>query len=91
MKLLIIFLVSFLFINNLNAKEYRIDLNPKGFKKFSKRGWGKKTIYENLSDAKGYFIKATADASATNVGIKIENPDLIKKYMVFQTFVAKNI
>ena len=64
-----------------NAGEYRIDLSPEGFKLFSKRGWGKKTIYENLIDENGMpAIKATALASATNIGIKIEDPDLIKKY-----------
>ena len=80
MKILIIFFASLLLTNNLSAKEYRIDLSPEGFKKFSKRGFGKKTIFENLKDKKGYYIKATADSSATGIGLKIEDENLLSKY-----------
>ena len=73
-------LATFFLINNLNAKEYRIDLSPEGFKKFSKRGFGKKTIFENGKDKKGYYIKATADSSATGIGLKIEDKNLLSKY-----------
>ena len=63
--------ILILFFGALNAEEYRIDLSPEGFKKFSKRGFGKKTIFESGKDDKGYFIKATADSSATGIGLKI--------------------
>ena len=72
--------VFILFFGASNAEEYRIDLSPEGFKKFSKRGFGKKTIFESGKDEKGYFIKATADSSATGIGLKIEDKNLLGKY-----------
>ena len=80
MKFFLVVLISILFFGASNAEEYRIDLSPEGFKKFSKRGFGKKTIFESGKDEKGYFIKATADSSATGIGLKIEDKNLLGKY-----------
>ena len=74
------FFILVLFFGTSNAEEYRIDLSPEGFKKFDKRGFGKKTIFESGKDEKGYFIKATADSSATGIGLKIEDREILNKY-----------
>ena len=80
MRFFLIILISIFSFNALNSEEYRIDLSPEGFKKFDKRGFGKKTIFESGKDDKGYFIKATADSSATGIGLKIEDREILNKY-----------
>ena len=65
MRIILFFLISLFIINNLGAKEFRIDLSDEGMKLLEKRGFGKKTQYTNGKDENGWFIKAVADGSAT--------------------------
>ena len=78
MKSLIFFFISLLFFNNLNAKEFRIDFSDEGMKLLKKRGFGKKTLYTNGKDEKGWFIKAVADGSATGLGLELDK-ELLKE------------
>ncbi len=48
-------------------------------KLFKKKGLGKKTVYTNGKDDKGWFLKAEADSGATGLGIEIDNKDLLKE------------
>ena len=48
-------------------------------KLLKKKGFGKKTIYTNGKDDKGWFLKAEADSGATGLGIEIDNKDLLKE------------
>ncbi len=59
-----------------NAKEFRIDLSD--MELFKKKGFGKKTIYSNGKDEKGYYLKAVADDSATGIGMELEK-NIIKE------------
>ena len=79
MRIILFFLISLFIINNLGAKEFRIDLSDEGMKLLEKRGFGKKTQYTNGKDENGWFIKAVADSSATGLGLEIKNKDLLKK------------
>ena len=79
MKIITCFLTFFLFFSPIAAKEFRIDFSDEGMKLFKKKGIGKKTIYTNGKDDKGYYLKAVADSSATGLGIEIENKDLLKE------------
>ena len=79
MKILTYVLTFFLFICPISAKEFKIDFSDEGMKLFDKKGFGKKTIYTNGKDEKGYFLKAIAESSATGIGIEIENKDLLKE------------
>ena len=72
MKSLIFFFISLLFFNNLNAKEFRIDFSDEGMKLLKKRGFGKKTIYTNDQDDKGWYLKAEAEDSATGLGMEVD-------------------
>ena len=72
MKSLIFFFISLLFFNNLNAKEFRIDFSDEGMKLLKKRGFGKKTLYTNSQDDKGWYLKAEADGTATGLGMEID-------------------
>ncbi len=47
-------------------------------KLFKKKGFGKKTIYTNGKDDKGYYLKAVADSGATGIGVEINNKELLK-------------
>ena len=68
-----IFLLIFTFIFTFaNAKEFRIDFSDEGIKLLKKRGFGKKTIYTNGKDEKGWFLKAEADGTATGLGMEID-------------------
>ena len=78
MKILITFFASLLLINNLSANEFRIDFSDEGMKLFKKRGFGKKTVYTNGKDDKGWFLKAEADSSATGLGMEIDK-ELLKE------------
>ena len=77
MKIITYFLTFFLFFSPISAKEFRIDLSDEGMKLFKKKGFGKKTIYTNDKDDKGYYLKATSDSGATGIGIEIENKELL--------------
>ena len=79
MKILIYFLTLFLFFTSISAKEFRIDFSDEGMKIFKNKGLGKKTIYTNGKDDKGYYLKAVAESGATGIGIEIENKDLLKE------------
>ena len=68
-----------LLVNTSHAKEFRIDFSDEGMKLFKKKGLGKKTIYANGKDDKGWFLKAEADSGATGLGIEIDNKDLLKE------------
>ena len=57
MKIFIYFLTIILFFSEVTAKEFRIDFSDEGMKSFKKKGLGKKTIYTNGKDDKGYFLK----------------------------------
>ena len=72
MRILIFFFISVLLFNNLSAKEFRIDFSDKGMKLLKKRGFGKKTIYTNNQDDKGWYLKAEADGTATGLGMEID-------------------
>ena len=72
MRILIFFFISLLLFNNLSAKEFRIDFSDKGMKLLKKRGFGKKTIYTNNQDDKGWYLKAEADGTATGLGMEID-------------------
>ena len=77
MKIITYFLTFFLFFSPIAAKEFRIDFSDEGIKLFKKKGFGKKTIYTNDKDDKGYYLKATSDSGATGIGIEIENKELL--------------
>ncbi len=79
MKILIYLLTFLLFFSPTTAKEFRIDLSDEGMKLLKKKGFGKKTIYTNGKDDKGYYLKAVANSSATGLGIEIENKALLKE------------
>ena len=79
MRIFAYFLSFFLIFASVNAKEFRIDFSDEGMKLFKKKGLGKKTIYTNGKDDKGWFLKAEADSGATGLGIEIDNKDLLKE------------
>ena len=66
------FLFAFLIITATNSKEFRIDFSDEGMKLLKKRGFGKKTVYTNDQDDKGWFLKAEAEDSATGLGMEID-------------------
>ena len=78
MRIFTYFLSFFLIFASVSAKEFRIDFSDEGMKLFKKKGLGKKTIYTNDKDDKGWFLKAEADSGATGLGIKIDK-DLLKE------------
>ena len=79
MRIFTYFLSFFLIFAPVSAKEFRIDFSDEGMKFFKKKGLGKKTIYTNGKDDKGWFLKAEADSGATGLGIEIDNKDLLKE------------
>ena len=78
MRIIIFVLASLFLFNSIQAKEFRIDFSDEGMKLFKKKGLGKKTIYTNGEDDKGWFLKAEADSGATGLGIEIDK-DLLKE------------
>ena len=48
-------------------------------KTLKKKGFGKKTVYTNGKDDKGYYLKAVADSGATGLGIEIKNKELLEE------------
>ncbi len=79
MKIFIYFLSLFLFLSPISAKEFRINFSDEGMKVLKKKGLGKKTIYTNGKDNKGYYLKAVADSGATGLGVEIENKELLEE------------
>ena len=79
MKILFYLLLLLLFISPTSAAEFKIDFTDDGMKLLKKKGFGKKTIYTNGKDEKGYYLKAVADSSATGLGLEIKNKKLINK------------
>jgi len=78
MRIFAYFLTIFLICVTANAKEFRIDFSDEGMKLFKKRGFGKKTVYTNGKDDKGWFLKAEADSGATGLGMEIDK-ELLKE------------
>ena len=72
MRFFVYFLCSLLVFATANSKEFRIDFTDKGMKLFKKRGFGKKTVYTNNQDDKGWYLKAEADGTATGLGMEID-------------------
>tara|TARA_Y100001970_G_scaffold198100_1_gene241019 strand:- start:1289 stop:1918 length:630 start_codon:yes stop_codon:yes gene_type:complete len=71
-KLILYFFLLLIIFSPIQAKEFKIDFSDEGMKLFKKRGFGKKTIYTNGRDEKGWFLKAEANGSATGLGLEIE-------------------
>ena len=72
MRFIIYTIGMFLIFTSLQAKEFRVNFSDEGMKLFKKRGFGKKTVYTNGKDDKGWFLKAEADSSATGLGMEID-------------------
>ena len=72
MRIFAYFLSALLIFTSANSEEFRIDFSDEGMKLFKKRGFGKKTVYTNGKDDKGWFLKAEADSSATGLGMEID-------------------
>ena len=79
MRIFAYFLTILIICMPVSAKEFRIDFSDEGMKLFKKKGLGKKTVYTNGKDDKGWFLKAEADSGATGLGIEIDNKDLLKE------------
>ena len=79
MKILTYFLTLFLFFSPISAKEFRIDFSDEGMKALKKKGFGKKTVYTNSKDDKGYYLKAMSDSGATGLGVEIKNKELLEE------------
>ena len=67
-----------LIFTSVNSKEFRIDFSNEGMKLLKKRGFGKKTEYQNIKDEKGWYLKAVAEDSATGLGMEIDK-DLLRE------------
>ena len=78
MKLFSFFIIFLIFFSSGNTKEFQIDLSDEGMKLLKKRGFGKKTIYTNSKDEKGWYLKAEAKDSATGLGMEIDK-ELLKE------------
>ena len=78
MRIIIYFITILIICMPVSAKEFRIDFSDEGMKLFKKRGFGKKTIYTNGKDDKGWFLKAEADSGATGLGMEIDK-ELLKE------------
>ena len=78
MRFFAYFLSSLLIFTTVNSKEFRIDFSDEGMKTLKKRGFGKKTLYTNGKDDKGWYLKAEANDSATGLGMEIDK-DLLEE------------
>ena len=78
MRIFAYFLSSLLIFTTVNSKEFRIDFSDEGMKTLKKRGFGKKTLYTNGKDDKGWYLKAEAKDSATGLGMEI-NKELLEE------------
>ena len=72
MRIFSYFIALFLICLTTNAQEFRIDFSDEGMKLLKKRGFGKKTLYTNGKDDKGWYLKAKAEDSATGLGMEID-------------------
>ena len=72
MRIVAYFLSVFFICTTSYSNEFRIDLSDEGMKLLKKRGFGKKTIYSNGKDDKGWFLKAEANGTATGLGMEID-------------------
>ena len=72
MRFFAYFLFAFLVFTTTDSKEFRIDFSDEGMKLLKKRGFGKKTIYTNGKDDKGWYLKAEANDTATGLGMEID-------------------
>ena len=72
MRIFAYFLSVFFICTTSYSNEFRIDLSDEGMKLLKKRGFGKKTIYSNGKDDKGWFLKAEANGTATGLGMEID-------------------
>ena len=79
MKIITYFFALFLFFSPISAKEFRIDFSDEGMKALKKKGFGKKTVYTNSKDDKGYYLKAMSDSGATGLGVEIKNKELLEE------------
>ena len=91
MRIFAYFLTIFLICVTANAKEFRIDFSDEGMKLLKKRGFGKKTVYTNGKDDKGWFLKAEADSSATGLGMEIDKELLMEMPFLNITFKIERI
>ena len=78
MRFFAYFLLTILIFTSVNSKEFRIDFSDEGMKLLKKRGFGKKTLYTNDQDDKGWYLKAEADGPATGLGMEIDK-ELLKE------------
>ena len=78
MRFFVYFLTTLFIFTTVSSKEFRIDFSDEGMKLLKKRGFGKKTIYTNGKDDKGWYLKAEANDSATGLGMEIEK-DLLQE------------
>ena len=78
MRFFAYFLFTLLIFTSVNSKEFRIDFSNEGMKLLKKRGFGKKTEYQNIKDEKGWYLKAVAEDSATGLGMEIDK-DLLRE------------
>ena len=78
MRFFVYFLSALFIFTTVSSKEFRIDFSDEGMKLLKKRGFGKKTIYTNGKDDKGWYLKAEANDSATGLGMEIEK-DLLQE------------
>ncbi len=72
MRFFAYFLSALLIFTTVNSKEFRIDFSDEGMKLLKKRGFGKKTVYTNEKDDKGWYLKAEAEDSATGLGMEVD-------------------
>ncbi len=86
MRIFAYFLSALLIFTSASAKEFRIDFSDEGMKLLKKRGFGKKTIYNNEKDDNGWFLKAEADGTATGLGIEIDKKLLMEMPFLNITF-----
>ena len=78
MRFFAYFLSALLIFTAVNSNEFRIDFSDEGMNLLKKRGFGKKTIYTNQKDEKGWYLKAEADGTATGLGMEIDK-ELLKE------------
>ena len=86
MRFFAYFLFAFLVFTTTDSKEFRIDFSDEGMKLLKKRGFGKKTIYTNGKDDKGWYLKAEANDTATGLGMEIDKNLLEEMHFLNITF-----
>ena len=86
MRFFAYFLSILIIFTTANSKEFRIDFNDEGMRLLKKRGFGKKTLYTNGKDNKGWYLKAEAEDSATGLGMEIDK-ELLKEMPFFKYYI----